>query len=74
MAFSVHFKIVENSDQKMKMTPWLCDKCHAEEKVLLKIHVDYDILVLCKRCLMEAKKLITNRERELKDGKDSCNN
>jgi len=74
MAFSVHFRLVENPEQKLKTTPWLCDKCHAEEKVLLKIHVDYDTLVLCKKCLMEAKKLITDKEKELKDGKDSRNN
>ena len=76
MAYSVHFGLVENPIGKINnTTPWLCNMCHKEEKVLLKIHVDYDTLVLCKKCLLEGKKLITNREKELKDDrKDPRNN
>ena len=67
MAFNVNFRLVENPEQQFKAAPWLCDKCHREDKVLLKIHVDYDILVLCKKCLLEGKKIITEREKELKN-------
>lgn len=68
MAFNVFFKIVENHDSLVyKGIPWRCDKCHDSNGVLLRIKIDYDTLVLCKKCLMGAKRLITNREKELKD-------
>ena len=73
MAYSVHFRLVENPIERINSTPWLCDMCHKEEEVLLKIHVDYDTLVLCKKCLLEGKKLITDREKELKNGKNRNN-
>jgi len=73
MAYSVHFRLVENPTERIYSAPWLCDMCHKEEKTLLKIHVDYDTLVLCKKCLLEGKKLITDREKELKNGKNRDN-
>ena len=74
MAFNVNFRLVENPEQQFKTAPWLCDKCHREDKVLLKIHVDYDTLVLCKKCLLEGKKLITDKEKELKDERKNTRN
>ena len=74
MAYSVHFRLVENPGQFSKSAPWLCDKCHKEDKALLKILVDYDTLVLCKKCLLEGKKIITDREKELKDGRKNTSN
>jgi len=74
MAYSVHFRLVENPENYSQMTPWLCDKCHKEDKALLKIHVDYDTLVLCKKCLLEGKKIITDREKELKDERKNTRN
>jgi formylmethanofuran dehydrogenase subunit E len=74
MAFSVHFLLVENPEQQSKSTPWLCDKCHKEDEALLKIHVDYDTLVLCKKCLLDGKKIITDREKELKDERKNISN
>jgi hypothetical protein len=71
MAFNVFFKIVENhTDPMYKGNPWQCDKCHVRDKVLLRIRVDYETLILCKKCLFECKKMITEREKELKD--DTC--
>lgn len=71
MAFNVFFKLVENPEEfQTKTTPWLCDKCHKKNEVLLKTSIDYDTLILCKKCLMECKKLITDREKELKDDKN----
>lgn len=71
MAFNVFFKPVENyEDIVYKGIPWNCDKCHARDRVLLRIKIDYDTLVICKKCLMGAKKLITDREKELKDDRD----
>ena len=65
MAFNVFFKIVENhADILFKGIPWKCDKCHAEDKFLMRIKIDYDTLVLCKKCLMGAKKQITDKEKE----------
>lgn len=66
MAFNVFYQLVRNQDMGNSQ-PWMCDKCHKEEEVLLKISVDYDTLILCKRCLFEGKKLITTQEKELKD-------
>lgn len=68
VAFNVFFKVVENDKEfQTKGMPWLCDKCRREDEVLLKITVDYNNIVLCKKCLMESKRLITNKEKELKD-------
>lgn len=68
MAFSVFFKVVQNhKESRLKGVPWLCDKCHKEDEVLLKVTIDYSTLILCKKCLMKMKKIITNKERELKD-------
>lgn len=75
MAFNVFFKLVENPEESQtKAAPWRCDNCREEKKVLAKITIDYDTLILCKRCLMSGKKLITDREKELKDGENSSNN
>ena len=69
MAFNIYFKTVENNPRyPTKATPWRCDKCHKEQEVLLKIKVDYDTIILCKKCLTAMKKLITAKEKELKDG------
>ena len=66
MAFNVFFKPVENHDELVfKGIPWRCDKCHGNDHVLLRIKIDYDTLVLCKKCLMGAKRLITDRVKEL---------
>ena len=73
MAFNVHFQLVENYAQMNSTAPWLCDKCHREDKALLKIQADYDTLILCKKCLLEGKKIITEWEKELKDGKNTRN-
>lgn len=67
MAFNISFVLIENSDLQCKSAPWRCDNCHKSPKVLLKVTADYDMLVLCKKCLLDAKKLITNKEKELKD-------
>lgn len=68
MAFNVFFKTVENhEDILFKGIPWDCDKCHARDEVLLRIKIDYDVLVLCKKCLMGAKRQITDRDKELKN-------
>ena len=68
MAFNVFFNTVENNKEfQVKGIPWLCDKCHREDAVLLKMSIDYSTLVLCKKCLMEAKRLITDMEKEMKD-------
>ena len=67
MAFNVFFKTVRNHKElQVKGVPWLCDKCHCEDAILLKMSIDYSTLVLCKKCLMGAKRLITDREKELK--------
>lgn len=67
MAFNVFFNVVENEELRIKGIPWLCDKCHREDEVMLRIKVDYETLVICKKCLMGAKRLITDREKELKN-------
>ena len=67
MAFNVVFKVVENDKAlRVKGIPWLCDKCHCEDEFLLKIVIDYNTVVLCKKCLMGAKRLVTDKEKELK--------
>lgn len=72
-AFNIFFNLVENyADNRVKGAPWLCDRCHSETNVLLKMTIDYQTLVLCKKCLMEAKKHITEREKELRDGGNGC--
>ena len=74
MAFNVVFKLIGNQKElQRKGIPWLCDKCHREDEVLLKITIDYNVVVLCKKCLMEAKRLITDKEKELKNGKNTRN-
>jgi uncharacterized protein (DUF488 family) len=67
VAFNVFFNVVENEELRIKGIPWLCDKCHREDEVMLRIKVDYETLVICKKCLMGAKRLITDREKELKN-------
>ena len=67
MAFHVFFQLVENPTLLSKSMPWRCDRCRKKDKALLKILVDYDTVVLCKKCLLEGKKLITERDRELKN-------
>lgn len=74
MAFHVHFQPVENPTQMTSGAPWLCDKCRREDRALLKITADYDTLVLCKKCLLDGKKLVTEMEKELKNGKNTRNN
>lgn len=67
MAFNVFFKVVENDKElQVKGVPWLCDKCHREDEFLLKMVIDYNTVVLCKKCLMGAKRLVTDKEKELK--------
>ena len=67
MAFNVVFKVVENDKAlRVKGIPWLCDKCHTEDEFLVKITADYSTVVLCKKCLMSAKRLVTDKEKELK--------
>ena len=68
MAFNVFFTMVENDKEfRTKSAPWRCDYCRKDKKVLLKITIDYDTLILCKKCLMLGKRLVTDREKELKD-------
>lgn len=68
MAFNVSCSTVINyEDIVYKGIPWNCDMCHVRDTVLLKIKIDYDTLVLCKKCLLGAKKCITDKEKELKD-------
>lgn len=75
MAFSVFFKMVQNHEElRFKGIPWLCDKCHCEDEVLLKMIIDYDTVVLCKKCLLEAKKIITDMEKELKNERKNSSN
>ncbi len=74
MAFNVFFEAVENpKGLQRKGVPWLCDKCHKDKEVLLKITIDYDTLTLCKKCLITVKRLIIDREKELKNGKNTGN-
>ena len=68
MAFNVVFKVVKNDKElRIKGIPWLCDKCRREDEFLVKMIVDYNIVILCKKCLLEAKRVITDKEKELKD-------
>ena len=67
MAFHVFFQLVENTALPSKATPWRCDKCRKKEKALVKITVDYDTVVMCKKCFLEAKTMITDREKEIKN-------
>jgi len=68
VAVNVFFKAVENDKElQVKGIPWLCDKCHREDKFLIKMSVDYNMVVLCKKCLMDAKRIITDKEKELKE-------
>jgi len=69
VAFNVFFNMVENDKEfQTKSAPWRCDNCRKDGQVLLKITIDYDTLILCKKCLMLGKRLVTDREKELKDG------
>ena len=71
MAFSVFFNTVENHKElQVKGIPWLCDKCHCEDAFLLKMSIDYSTVVLCKKCLMGAKRQITDKEKEQRDGEN----
>ncbi len=75
MAFNVFFTMIENDEEfQTKSAPWRCDYCRRDKKILLKITIDYDTLILCKQCLMGAKRLITDKEKESKDGENSINN
>ena len=67
MAFNIFFNIVENEKLRIKGIPWLCEKCRRDDEVMIKIRADYETLILCKKCLMGAKRLITDREKELKN-------
>jgi hypothetical protein len=68
VAFNVFFNVVTNDiDNYTKSNPWRCDVCHKDHEIMTKISVDYDTLVLCKKCLMGAKRLITDKEKELED-------
>lgn len=67
MAFHVFFQLVENATLPSKATPWQCDKCRKRDKALVEITVDYDRVVICKKCFLEAKKMITDREKEIRD-------
>ena len=70
MAFNVSFTpVLNHEDIVYKGIPWDCDVCHTRDKVLLKIKIDYDTLVLCKKCLMGAKRCIVDKEKELKNEK-----
>jgi hypothetical protein len=71
VAFNVFFNIVENDKLRVKGIPWLCDKCHCDNDILVKMSVDYSTVVLCKKCLMGAKRLVTDREKELGDESNS---
>ena len=68
MAFNVFFTLVYNDFAMYnKSIPWRCNSCNAAPDVLIKISVDYDTLILCKKCLASTKKMITDKEKELKD-------
>jgi hypothetical protein len=72
MAHSVFFKTVQNHEElRLKGVPWLCDKCHKEDEILLKVTIDYTTLIICKKCLLEMKKMITVKEKELKDDRSN---
>lgn len=72
MAFNVVFKLIGNQKElQRKGIPWLCDKCHCENEVLLKITIDYNVVVLCKKCLMEAKRLITDMEKVMNESRNN---
>lgn len=72
MAFNIYFKLVENSkDFQTKATPWRCDSCKKEEEVLLRARIDYDTLILCKKCIKGLSTLIIEREKELKDERNT---
>ena len=74
MAFNVFFEIVENNPiYETKSAPWLCDKCHTMDRVLLRMKVDYDVIILCKKCLMASKRFITDKEKEIKNEESKRN-
>ena len=67
MAFNVFFKPVQNYDElRIKGVVWRCEKCRKDPDILLKIKIDYETLVICKKCLMDAKRIITDMEKELR--------
>lgn len=73
MAFTIQFKAVENNpDFPTKASPWRCNNCNKDCKVLLKIKVDYDTLILCKKCLTNMKKVIIEKEKDLNDKRKGC--
>jgi len=72
MAFNVVFKLIGNQKElQTKGIPWLCDKCHREDEVLLKITIDYNVVVFCKKCLMDAKRLITDKEKVIDEDRNN---
>lgn len=74
MAFNVFFRTVENHKElRIKGVVWRCEKCHCDDDIMTKITIDYDSVVLCKKCLLDAKRLITDMEKEKKHGKDRKN-
>jgi hypothetical protein len=67
MAFYVTFETVRNIELKLKGVPWRCNKCRSESEILLKVNIDFDTLIICKKCLLEGRKLIISSEKELKE-------
>ena len=66
MAFNAYFKPVTNDPKlQTKANPWRCDKCNKKDLVLIKGKIDYDTLILCKKCLIKIIEQIENKEREL---------
>jgi hypothetical protein len=65
MAFNVTFETVKNIELKLKGIPWRCNKCRCEDEILLKINIDYDTLIICKKCLLEGNSLVIEKEKEL---------
>ena len=69
MAFNVYFKPVMNDpDVFTKANPWRCNKCNKKDIVLIRGKIDYDTLVLCKKCLLEIIDQIEEKENEYKGG------
>jgi hypothetical protein len=67
VAYNVYFKVVINEKKYYSnRTPWRCDICHKDPEVLLKMSIDYDTMIICDKCLHKAKKLITDKKKDLK--------
>jgi hypothetical protein len=72
VAFNVFFNIVINDIENFtKANPWRCDCCHKDYEIMMKVSVDYDTLVLCEKCLMAAKKKVTEKKKEIKNERKS---